>query len=112
MSTTTITGGADVKHVDLDPAQQWVLHHLMADRVDQAWERHDSPPWWAVDVVEKLERGDLSFSTFEAWRLRRDLLEYIEEAPDRDTEDAESILSALETAFETPPASLHRDRPG
>lgn len=106
MSARITTGGTDVKRLELSPAEQWVLHHLMLDRVDRAREQYDSPPWWAVDVVEKLERGELSFSTFEAWRLRQDLRRYIEEAPDRDADEAESILATLETAFESPPASV------
>jgi hypothetical protein len=106
MSTTTTTGGTDRKRVELTPAEQWVLHHLMLEQLDRAREEYDSTPWWAVDVVEKLERGELSFSTFEAWRLRRDLERYLEEGPDRDAEEVESILTVLERSFESPPASL------
>lgn len=106
MSATPTTGGTNSKRLELSPAEQWVLHHLMLDRLESAREQYDSTPWWAVDVVEKLERGELSFSTFEAWRLRRDLRRYLEEAPDRDAEEAESLLATLESSFESPPASV------
>jgi hypothetical protein len=106
MSTTPQNGSGDVQRVDLDPAQEWVLHHVMLDRLDEAREQYETTPWWAVAVVEKIERGDLSISTFEAWRLRRDLERYLDEAPERDADEAESILAALESSFESPPRSL------
>lgn len=105
MSTTAHNGQAD-KGMDLDPAQQWVLHHLMVDRVNKARKVSERPPWWAVRIIGKLERGDLSFSTFEAWRIRHDLRAYLNDAPERDAEAAESILATLEGAFESPPPSL------
>jgi len=106
MSTSVPSGGPDVQRVELSQAQQWVLHHLMLERLDEARERYQDTPWWAVTVANKLERGNFSFSTFEVWRLRQDLRRYIDEAPQRDAEEAESILAALETAFESPPASV------
>lgn len=108
MSTTAPNGGGDVQRVDLSPTEQWVLHHLMVDRLDEAREEYSTPPWWAVEVVEKLERGELSFSTFEAWRLCRTLERYLEDGdrPERDADDAASLLAAFESRFESPPASL------
>jgi hypothetical protein len=94
---------------------------VLTDRIEAAREAAERPPWWAVEVIGKLEArgecgptasdqrtGEATLTCFEAWRLRRVLLEFIEaaETPDRDAAVALDIVGHLDERFEAPPATL------
>lgn len=119
MSTTAHAAPTD--GLDLSRAEQWVLHHVMVEHVDRAYEDDESPPWWAVSVAGKLETVGAAgptpgtgvtledrLTTFEAWRVRQVLVEYAErtDVPDADAELAREIVASLDAEFEPAPVSL------
>jgi hypothetical protein len=119
MSTTATPRTPD--GLDLSRAEQWVLHHVMVEHVDRAYDANDAPPWWAVSIAGKLETGGdagpspesgVQFgdrvTTFEAWRIRRALLEYADRAdvPEGDADLAWSIVERLDADFEAAPRAI------
>ena len=117
MSTTARR--RDVTRLDLTRAEQWVVHHVMLNEIERRRENDEAPPWWAIDVIEKLEdrpvpdgtgapSGERSFTCYEAWRLRRALAAYADrsETPDRDVTLAVDVIHQLEETFVEPPAAL------
>jgi len=120
---STIRTETRTEGLGLSRSEAWVLHHVLADRIESARESDERPPWWAVEVIGKLEaRGEsgptasdqhsstAALTCFEAWRVRRVLLEYTEESetPDRDAAAARGIVEHLDTTFEEPPATLRQ----
>jgi len=116
MSTTA--NSAAVDGLNLSRSEQWVLHHVMVGHVDRAYDEAQSPPWWAVSVAAKLESvGDAGpspgagvelgdcFTTFEAWRIRRALVDYADrtDVPEGDARHAWRIVERLEREFEAAP---------
>jgi hypothetical protein len=106
MSSSPTTSNTNLQHVDLSREQQWTLHHRMVDLLDDARDDSSPPPWWAMKVVEKLEADSFTLTAFEAWRIRQDLQEYVEEAHDGEREVARDILGQLDAAFDAPPTSV------
>lgn len=119
MSTSASASTTDA--LNLERAEQWVLHHVMVEHVDQAYDESTSPPWWAVSVVGKLETGgaagptpgtgvtlDDRLTTFEAWRIRHALEEYVDDAdvPEADADLARGIVEALDAKFERAPPAI------
>jgi|AntRauTorcE11898_2_1112593.scaffolds.fasta_scaffold33979_1 hypothetical protein len=119
MSTTATSTAPN--GLDLTRAEQWVLHHVMVEHVDRAYETHDAPPWWAVSIAGKLETGGTAgpspgtgvqlgdrVTTFEAWRIRQALVEYADrvDVPSEDTELAWRIVERLEAEFEDAPRAI------
>lgn len=109
--------------VGLSRTEAWVLHHVLTDRIENAREEAERPPWWAVEVIGKLEAngecgptasdqcsGEATLTCFEAWRLRRVLVNFTEgtETPDRDATAARDIIDHLDDRYETPPATLQQ----
>lgn len=99
--------------------EQWVVHHVMLQQVESHREDGESPPWWAMNAIEKLEDrpvyGDTSttgtdrpFTCYEAWRLRRALSEYAEqpETPEDEVATAVTLSRRLDETFVEPPAAL------
>ncbi|WP_267640618.1 DUF7853 family protein [Haloarchaeobius amylolyticus] len=88
----------------LGRAEAWVVHHVMVEQLTR--EDHDGEePWWALDIVRKLENGTTTFTTYEAWRLREALLAHAEraETPDTDVAMAMAIVHRIEETFGSPP---------
>jgi hypothetical protein len=118
---STIQTETRVEGLGLSRSQAWVLHHVLADRIDGAHEADERPPWWAVEVIGKLEAqgecgptasdqhsGAAGLTCFEAWRVRQALLEYAETptTPDSDAAAARWIVDHIDSNFEAPPATL------
>ncbi|WP_248518256.1 DUF7853 family protein [Salinarchaeum laminariae] len=119
MSTTTTQSAPD--GLNLSRAEQWVLHHVMVEHVDRAYETNDSPPWWAVSIAGKLETGGdagpspgtgVQFgdrvTTFEAWRIRQALVTYADrtDVPEGDADLAWRIVERLDGSFEAAPRAI------
>lgn len=119
MSTTATPTTPD--GLDLSRAEQWVLHHVMVEHVDRAYETDDEPPWWAVSIAGKLETGGTAgpapgtgvqlgdrVTTFEAWRVRRALVSYADRAdvPESDADLAWCIVERLDAEFEDAPRAI------
>lgn len=116
MSTSASASTTD--GLDLSRAEQWVLHHVMVEHVDRAYDEAETPPWWAVSVAGKLEtEGDAGptpgtgvalgdkLTTFEAWRIRHALLEYADRAdvPEPEAELARGLVDLFDAEFERAP---------
>ena len=113
IATTPTTDG-----LELSRAPQWVLHHVMVEHVRRAYEEATAPPWWAVSVAGKLESTGAAgptpgtgaalgsrLTTFEAWRIRTALVEYVEESelPEPEASLAAEIVDAIDHTFEAAP---------
>lgn len=94
----------DRRRIDLTRAQQWVLHHVMVSRCEQARADRRTPRWWTVDVIEKLEDDVFVFSPFEARRLWSDLAEYAGDpgTDPREAATARAVVEELEDTFGIP----------
>lgn len=107
----------DRTRIDMSRAEQWVVHHVVLDAIEASYEARESPPWWALSVLEKLEDrpvrecdddGGPTFSCYEAWRVRNALTAYAEapETPTADVTAAVDVARRLDTAFVEPPAAI------
>lgn len=105
MTTTAPNADADRRQVDLSRVEQWVLHDVLLTRCETARENERTPPWWAVDVLQKVEEGTTSLTPFEAHRIRNDIQEYLDEddTPEMDASSAKAIVREIDATFETPP---------
>ena len=103
MSTTTDTGG---RALELTRSEQWVLHDVMLRELEAAEESDRSPPWWALAVLRQVEGDALTLTCFEAWRVKRAVESYADEAPDRDRSPALSILDRIGEAYRSPPTPV------
>jgi hypothetical protein len=121
MSTTRAETGAE--GVGLSRSEAWVLHHVLTDRIEAARDAAERPPWWAVEVIGKLEAngecgptasdqctGAATLTCFEAWRLQRVLRAYTAEpdTPERDAAAARGIVEHLDETFEAPPETIQQ----
>lgn len=87
--------------IDLSREEQWVLHHVMLNRMElevQAPADTDPPPIAVYRVFEKLEAGTHRFSQCERQCLRDELHQYVGamETPERDRPVAEQLLDKLQ----------------
>ncbi|WP_440988964.1 DUF7853 family protein [Haloarchaeobius baliensis] len=90
----------------LSRGELWLVHHVMVERLT-GHDEDDPQPWWALNIARKLETGEPTLTTFEAWRLRRDLLDYVdrEDTPASDVSRAQTIVDQLEAEFGRVPLS-------
>lgn len=87
--------------LDLSREEQWVLHHVLLDRIEleaQAPADTDPPPITVYRVFEKLEAGTHQFSRYERQGLRDELHKYAEamNTPERDQPIVERLLDKLQ----------------
>lgn len=114
MSTTARR--RDTTRLDLSRDEQWIVHHVMLRAIEARQDEGQAPPWWALDVIEKLEDRpvdgsvsvDRPFTCYEAWRLRRALASYAEraETPEEDVALAVRVAERLDERFVEPPTAL------
>jgi hypothetical protein len=113
MSTTNRTRSqTNQTHLDLSRAEEWVVHHVALSALT---DENDSPgtpqPWWALETARKLEAGVRSFTQFEGWRLRVELLAYAATpaTPVEDAARARTVGDRLERMFAPPPPAIEND---
>ena len=117
MSTTAKR--RDTTRFEMSRGEQWVVHHVMLQEIEAHRENGESPPWWAIEVIEKLEdrpvvggesttSTERPFTCYEAWRIRRALADYAEraETPEDDVTDAVRLVRRLDETFVEPPTAL------
>ncbi|MCW8173097.1 MULTISPECIES: hypothetical protein [Natrialba] len=90
----------ETHEVVLSREERWVVHHVVAIRVDDALDAEETPPAWAIDVFETIESDDEP-ETFTHRQIRRlaDLLaDYLdsEETPQQDLVHGSAVLERLE----------------
>jgi len=90
--------------VTLTRDEQWVAHHDLSKRFNEALEIDEMPPEWTLELLETLEAdGDTERLTGpQADRLYDELATYVdrEETPDRDVSDGSTVLDRLEVICE------------
>ncbi len=96
--------------LDLSREEQWVLHHVILDRMEleaRAPADTNPPPVAVYRVFEKLEAGTHRFSRCERQCLRDELDRYAEAAdtPERDRPIAERLLDKLQRTESTSSAA-------
>ncbi|WP_226004371.1 hypothetical protein [Natrinema salinisoli] len=86
--------------VTLSRDEQWVVHHVLSNRLDEALDADETPPEWVLEGVETLETdGDTDRLTApQADRIYDVVAAYVdqEETPDRDVAPGSSVLDRLE----------------
>ncbi len=87
--------------VDLSRDEQWVVHDVVARRVDDAIDDDEIPPTWALEVVETIESDGRTFTRKQANRVHEILADYIEapETPRSDVDHGRIVLGRLEAAL-------------
>lgn len=86
--------------LNLSREEQWVLHHVMLDRIElelHAPETTDPPSIAVYRVFEKLENGIHRFSQRERQCIKEELQQYADaaETPSQDRPIADRILTQL-----------------
>lgn len=81
-------------------AEQWVLHHVVLDRLELA-DFDDPPPIEGYRTFEKLEAGTYTFTWRERCWLCAELGRYVEarHTPERDRSLARAVLDRLRTTM-------------
>ncbi|MFC4988923.1 hypothetical protein [Saliphagus infecundisoli] len=86
--------------LSLSHEEQWLLHHLMLDRMElEARSPETDPPSMDVyRIFDKLEAGTHWFTRQECRRLRDELDRYVDarDTPDRDRPTARRLLDRLD----------------
>ncbi|WP_306053907.1 DUF7853 family protein [Natronococcus wangiae] len=95
------SSGRQERRINLSREEQWVLHHVMLDRMElEAQSPADTdPPSIAVyRVFEKLEAGTHQFSQSECQCLQDELRQYAEvvNTPKRDQPIADRLLDKFQ----------------
>ncbi|WP_256298816.1 DUF7853 family protein [Haloarchaeobius salinus] len=113
MSTTNRTRSqTNQTRLDLSRAEEWVVHHVaLSALTDESDSPHAPQPWWALETAKKLEAGVRSFTQFEGWRLRAELLAYAANpaTPVEDAARARTVGDRLERMFAPPPPAIEND---
>ena len=78
--------------VHLSREEQWVVHHVLTRRADDAMDENETPPAWLLELAHTIESGPDPFDRSQATKLVDALSEYIDATttPDRDLEHARS----------------------
>ncbi|ELY82811.1 hypothetical protein [Natrinema pallidum] len=86
--------------VTLSRDERWVVHHVLATRLDEALDADERPPEWVLEAIDTLETdGDTDrLTATQADRIYDALAVYVdrEETPDRDVDHGTAALDQLE----------------
>lgn len=87
--------------LDLSRDEQWILHHVMLDRIELEAQHPDDtepPPFTVYRVFEKIEAGTHRFSRDEHQCLIDELNQYAnsKHIPERDQPIVERLLNKLQ----------------
>ncbi|WP_246998839.1 hypothetical protein [Halosolutus gelatinilyticus] len=95
----------ETHEVTLSREEQWVVHHVLSERVDAALDEDEAPPTWTLDLFETIEAGEKTLTGAQARHLYDELTAYVnrDETPSEDVVHGSSVLSRLEELLE--PAS-------
>ncbi|MEY7851616.1 hypothetical protein AB7C87_20725 [Natrarchaeobius sp. A-rgal3] len=92
----------ETHEIALSREERWVVHHVMAMRVDDALDAEQTPPAWAIDVFETIESDDEpeTFTRRQIRRLTGELADYLdsEKTPQQDLVHGSAVLERLEDA--------------
>ena len=92
--------------VTLSRDERWVAHHVLADAIDEALDEDETPPTWAVELLEEIEARDETdvLTGYQAQRLFDAMATYVDraETPERDVVHGSSVVDRLEDRLESP----------
>ncbi|ARS91661.1 hypothetical protein [Natrarchaeobaculum aegyptiacum] len=98
----------ETHEVPLSRDEQWVVHHVLVSRVDDAYDADESPPTWALEALETVEAidSDEQSETFTG-RQTRELATLLEiyldgDVPERDAVHGSTVYDRLEATLESP----------
>ncbi|WP_408959640.1 hypothetical protein [Natrinema sp. 74] len=90
--------------VTLSRDEQWVVHHVLSNRLDEAFNAEETPPEWVIEVLEAVETDGATerLTGHQAGRVYDALAAYVdrEETPDRDVGHGSAVLDRLEDVRE------------
>lgn len=93
----------ETHEITLSREEQWVVHHALADRIDDAIDADETPPEWALEAFDAIESADdtETFTGRQATELLDILETYLEEEPpERDVVHGSAVLDRLEETLE------------
>ncbi|AFO57946.1 MULTISPECIES: hypothetical protein [Natrinema] len=86
--------------VTLSRDERWVVHHVLATRLNEALDADEQPPEWVLEAIDTLETdGDTDrLTATQADRIYDTLAAYVdrEETPARDVDHGMAALDQLE----------------
>ncbi|MFA9503626.1 hypothetical protein ACERIM_12735 [Natrinema sp. H-ect1] len=85
--------------VTLSRDEQWVAHHVLSNRLDEALDGDETPPEWVLESIDAVEAdGETRLTGSQADRLYTALASYVdhEDAPERDVSHGAAVLETLE----------------
>lgn len=85
--------------VALTRAQRWLLHHVLATRIEDAIDADERPPAWVLETFDTVESGSEveRFTDGQARNLARLLRTYLDaNPPERDVVTGTSLLNRLD----------------
>ncbi len=89
--------------VTLSRDEQWVVHHVLSNRLDEALDGDETPPEWVLESLEAVEAdAETQLTGSQADRLYTALTAYVdrEDAPEGDVVHGSAVLDALEGLVE------------
>ncbi|RQG88787.1 hypothetical protein EA462_10290 [Natrarchaeobius halalkaliphilus] len=93
----------ETHEVTLSIEEQWVVHHVLADRVDEALDAEKTPPSWTMSAFETIESDDdpETFTGRQIRNLSGELATYVDrdETPERDLVHGSAVLERFEDAL-------------
>ncbi|EMA38327.1 DUF7853 family protein [Halobiforma nitratireducens] len=92
----------ETHEVTLSREERWVVHQLLASRIDDAVDDSETPAEWAVEALGTVENdGPNAFTERQLRRLRDDVDDYLDDAetPDRDIDPGAAVLERLESVL-------------
>jgi hypothetical protein len=97
---TSSPPATETYEVTLSRDEQWVVHHVLSIRLDEALEADDEPPEWVLELLETIETDGTTvrLTGTQADRLHGALTTYLarEETPPRDHSHGSAVLDRLE----------------
>lgn len=86
--------------IDLSPAEQWVVHHVMLDSIGLARPQPtpEEPPEWVIEILQKVEGEDHEFTPLELDHIQHECSAYARDTqtPDSDRELATAIAERID----------------
>ncbi|MDQ2049951.1 hypothetical protein RBH26_05590 [Natronolimnohabitans sp. A-GB9] len=94
----------ETHEVTLSRDEQWVAHATLVDYIDGAIDDDETPPSWAIDLLEEIEAGNGTdvFTGRQMQRLTDAMSDYLdrEDVPERDCVHGSNVVERLEDRLE------------
>ncbi|ADB59664.1 hypothetical protein Htur_0768 [Haloterrigena turkmenica DSM 5511] len=96
---------AETHEVTLSRDEQWVVHAILAGYIDDAIDADETPPAWAIELLEAVESGDNTevLTGLQTRRLADVMGDYLEreDIPDQDRVHGSDVADRLEAHLES-----------